>query len=186
MIVRYENVRTLNLHYLYLRWTAKMTAVEIYAVWERYAEARLIAALNHSPHHFLSGHEVYGVRVIPAGLAAYLTRAGRPYFDFRSMEDLINKADRLVGKTINPFRKIPGAFRGYLDTLSAIRNFVAHKSKAAITQYRTHLRRTYSMKFIPEPDEFLNARDYRKSSPARYETRLHGLAKVVEYSIDHT
>jgi hypothetical protein len=48
------------------------------------------------------------------------------------------------------------------------------------------LQRVCAIKSTPEPDEFLNARDNRASSPARYKSRLPSLAKVVERTIRNT
>ena len=98
-----------------------MTAVEVHAVWERYAEQRLVAALNHSPAFFLNEHWIRGVTRIPSGLAAYAVRGGGRYFDFRSMSDLIDRSDRLLGRVANPFRAIHVNERDYLDALSSIR-----------------------------------------------------------------
>jgi hypothetical protein len=45
---RYENACDRGLDYMLLRWIAAMTAVETYAIWERYAELRLLYSLSHS------------------------------------------------------------------------------------------------------------------------------------------
>jgi len=185
-LVRYETAVAQKYDYFFLRWIAKMTAVEIHASWERYAESRLVAALNHNPEHFVSEHDIRGVKRISAGLAFYLVRGGGRYFDFRSMSDLIDKGDRLVGHARNPFRRLSQIDRRYLDTLSAIRNCVVHGSSAAFASYKRLLRSTYSIHKAPEPDEFLNARDTRAGSPARYESRLHGIAAVVIRAITNT
>ncbi len=134
-----------ELDYHLLRWIARMTAVELHTVWERYAETRLVAALNHHPQHFLTENSIRGVTRIPAGLALYLVRSGGRYFDFRSMSDLIDKADRLVGHTANPFRVLPVKNRNYLDALSAIRNRVVHASEASVASYKRSLRSTYGI-----------------------------------------
>ena len=127
-LARYDAAVANNLHYLFLRWVAQMSAVEIHATWERYAENRLVAALNHHPAHFLADNAVRGVRRVPAGLALYVVRGGGRYFDFRSMRELRDKADRLVADAQNPFRPLPTAHRSYLDALAAIRNCVVHGS----------------------------------------------------------
>ena len=101
-----------EMHYSAQRWIAKMTAVEIHAIWERYVEQRLVTALNHSPHHFLQDNDVKGVKRVSAGLALYLVRGGGKYFDFRSMSDLFAKADAFLGRDANPFRNLPARDRG--------------------------------------------------------------------------
>jgi hypothetical protein len=65
------------------RWVAQMTAVEIHGTWERYVESRLVAALNHSPKHFIKEQNIAGVSGIPTGLAQYIVRGGKRFFDFR-------------------------------------------------------------------------------------------------------
>ena len=183
---RYDAAVSKNLDYPLLRWIAKMTAVEVHAVWERYAEQRLVAALNHSPEHFLNEYSIRGVTQIPFGLASYAVRGGGRYFDFRSMSDLIDRGDRLVGQATNPFRTIPKNDRSYLDTLSSIRNRIVHQSEASIEAYKRSLLAVYGTKSAPGPDEFLRAMDYRRSSPERYKSRLHGLSTVVGKTIQHT
>lgn len=185
-VQRYETAINDNLPYLMLRWTAKMTAVEMHAVWERYVESRLVTALNHNPKHFISENNIKGVKRVSAGLAFYLVRGGGKYFDFRSMSDLFGKADTLLGRNNNPFRVVSTHDRAYIDTLSAIRNCIVHGSEAAATAYKRSLNSVYGIRSAPEPDEFLHARDMRTNSPARYRSRLHGLAVVVTHAIQNT
>jgi len=40
--------------YLLLRWVSAMTAVEVHAIWERYAERRLMAALAIHPAQLIA------------------------------------------------------------------------------------------------------------------------------------
>jgi hypothetical protein len=183
---RYEDAVAGHLDYLVVRWIAQMTAVELHVVWERFAEDRLVASLNHDSSHFLEANEVLGIARVPNGLARFAVRGGERYFDFRSCADLIERADRLVGKASNPFRSIPAGDRRYVDVLSAIRNRVVHASDAAIAAYRRFLRTVYGIRAAPEPDEFLNAVEYRKGSPARRRRRLHGLAVVLKRTIAAT
>ena len=185
-VARYEAAANLALPYTLLRWIAKMTAVEIHSVWEHYAEQRLVAALNHDPSSFLEINSIRGVKRVSSGLAYYVVRGGRRYFDFRSMSDLIDKGDRLVGKTKNPFRNISPVDLSYIDAVAAMRNYIVHGSDAALAAYKRSLRSVYGILAAPDPDEFLKAKDMRSHSPARYQTRLHGLAVVVARSIQNT
>src|SRR6266480_5763139 len=105
-VKRYERLSD-TLDYPIVRWVAEMTAVEAHSVWERYAEQRLVAAINHYPQHFIDEYGVRGVTRISAGLAVYLARQGRRYFEFRSTSDLIARGDHLVSDARNPFRLLP-------------------------------------------------------------------------------
>jgi hypothetical protein len=184
---RYGSCRTkLSADHLLVRWIAAMTAVEAYVVWERYAEARLVVALAHDPAEFVARHTIRGLRRIPVGLATVLVRGGGRYFDFRSSADLIDKGDRIVGKNHNPFRRLASERQGYLDTLGAIRNCIVHRSETAVTAYKRQLSKVYGMKARPDPDEFLNAVDFRATSPLRREPRVRGLIAVVESAIRST
>ena len=168
------------------RWAAQMTAVEIHGTWERYVEGRLVAALNHNPKHFIKEQTIAGVSGIPTGLARYIIRGGKRFFDFRSMGDLINKADHWLGNAANPFNSIDATDRSYIDCLSAIRNCAVHGSEASINAYKRNLRSVYGIKAAPGPEEFLHAKDFRAASPMRYDSRLSGLAFVVTKSIANT
>jgi len=172
--------------YSWRRWIARMTAVEIHATWERYVEARLVAALNHNPKHFLEQQNITGIGRISPGFARYVIRAGGRYFDFRSMDDLIAKANRWLGKAANPFNSVPAKDRSFIDCLTAIRNYVVHGSEASIVAYKKSLRLVYGIKSAPGPDEFLHAKDWWTPSPARYKSRLHVLAEVIERTIQNT
>jgi hypothetical protein len=185
-IARYESIAANDAQYLFARWVAKMTAVEMHAIWERYAENRLVAALNHSAKHFLIDQNIKGVSRVSAGLAFYVVRGGGRYFDFRSMSDLLEKGDRILGKAANPFRSPSTDDRAYMDALASVRNAVVHRSDAAVASYKRCLRSVYGIKSAPEPDEFLHAKDMRATSPARYRSRLHGLATVVARCIQNT
>jgi hypothetical protein len=192
---RYDGTSDLN--YLIRRWVAQMTAVEIHGAWERYAESRLVVALNHNPKHLISGQSMVGVSAIPTGLARYIVRGGKNFFDFRSMSDLIKKADTLLGKGENPFRIVKVVDRSYIDCLAAIRNHVVHGSETSLRTYKQNLRSVYGIKAAPEPTEFLHAMDYRRDKPLRlskdfqrdpfqYRSRLSGLAVVVIRTIATT
>jgi hypothetical protein len=163
-----------------------MTAVDIHAVWERYVETRLVAALNHSPQHFLEGQNIASVTRIPPGLARYIVRGGRNFTDFRSTGDLMSKADHLLGKDANPFKSLTTKDRSFIDCLAAIRNHVVHGSDASIAAYRRSLKAVFEIKTAPGPDEFLNAKDNWTPSPARYKSRLHVLAEVIARTIQNT
>jgi hypothetical protein len=187
---RYEKILKLEksrkLGYWHVWWVASMTSVELHAIWERYAEARLVAALNHAPTHFLKEQDFAGMSGISKKFARYIVREGRPFFDFRSVSELKAKANRCVGISTNPFRALPQVDCSYLDCLSAIRNCVVHGSRASVASYKRQIRGVYGIKAAPETGEFLNARDTRTHSPARYESRLHGLALIVKRAIRNT
>jgi hypothetical protein len=163
-----------------------MSAVEAHAVWERYAEQRLVVALAHHPSAFVAANGVRGLKRIPVGLASVLVRGGGKYFDFRSCSDLLNVGDRLVGRPQNPFRRLSPSQRDYLDALSAIRNLIVHQSEAALAAYKRALTAVYGMKARPAPDEFLTALDLRPTSPLHRQPRLHGLLAVLHTAIGAT
>jgi hypothetical protein len=172
--------------FLLIRWSSAMTAVEIHGIWERFVEERLVSLINHNPSHFANQADIKGLTRVSSGLARYIIRGGGRYFDFRSMSELLQKADSWLGKENNPFRALPPRDREYVDVLSAIRNCVVHGSDAAQAAYRRNLRIVYGVKSAPEPEEFLNAIDFRKTSPARKEKRLKGIAAVVRHAINST
>jgi len=180
---RYDGCRASNSHYLFVRWVGSMCVVDAHAVWERYAEERLVVALAHHPSAFISEHGIRGLKRIPVGLAAVLARGGRKYFDFRSCSDLLSMGDGLVGRAQNPFGRLSKVQRDYLDTLTAIRNAVVHRSDAAVAAYKRLLTGVYGLKARPEPDEFLSAIDHRTTSPLRREPRLSGLIAVLNAAI---
>jgi len=185
-IARYGSIDANGPQYLLARWVAKMTAVEMHAIWERYVENRLVAALNHNATHFLAEQNIKGVSRVSSGLAFYVVRGGGRYFDFRSMSDLMDKGDRILGKAANPFRVPSADDRSYMDALAAVRNSIVHRSDAAFASYKRSLRSVYGIKSAPEPDEFLHAKDMRATSPARYRSRLHGLGTVIARCIQNT
>ncbi len=189
-IERYEKVLKLEkarkLGYWHVWWVASMTSVELHAIWERYAEDRLVAALNHAPKYFLEQQGFVGMAGISKKFARYIIREGRPFFDFRSIGDLVGKADRCVGKAANPFRVLPNQERSYIDCLASIRNCVVHGGKPSFAAYKRKIKEVYGIKAAPETGEFLNAKDTRKTSPARYDSRLRGLAHVVKKAIRKT
>jgi hypothetical protein len=180
----YDSVGALE--YWHQAWIAKMTAVEIHAIWERYVETRLVAALNHSPKHFIEEQSIAGLTGISTGLARYIVRGGRNFFDFRSTADLLNKASNWLESAANPFNSLSHTDRSYIDCLAAVRNCVVHGSDASINAYKRSIRTVYGIKAAPEPAEFLHAKDQRPTSPARYKSRLHGLAEVVAKAIQNT
>jgi hypothetical protein len=163
-----------------------MSAVELHGIWDRYVEDRLVAGLNRNPTFFVEDLGLTGVNSVSKGLAHFVVRSGQKYFDFRSMGDLIGRSNRFLGEQNNPFKKIPKPDRQYIDALAAIRNRVVHGSDASIAAYKTVLRSVYQMSSASGPDEFLYTDDQRPTSPARYKTRLQGLAIVVKQSIQIT
>ncbi|WP_316206203.1 MULTISPECIES: hypothetical protein [unclassified Bradyrhizobium] len=184
LLDRIQHAEDSKFDYLLIRWMSAMTAVELHGIWERYAENRIVAGLNHDSSHFICEEAISGVSHVTVGLASFIVRGGNKYFDFRSMADLISKADRWMGPSQkNPFRSLTVHDRNYIDALAAIRNCVVHGSDAARSTYRTKLKSVYGILYTPEPDEFLNAKDSRAVSPLRYQTRLKGIASVIQRSI---
>ncbi|HZP75838.1 MAG TPA: hypothetical protein VFB45_06840 [Pseudolabrys sp.] len=166
------------------RWTAAMTAVEVHAIWERYAERRLVAALNHYPDYFIEQEEIKGVSRISSGLAFYVVRGGSRYFDFRSSSELLKKGDALLGQPDNPFRGITKHNRDYLDALAAIRNLVVHDSSAATASFKRLARSVYAVQYPGGAGEFLCAVEHRAGQPGRGKSRLSGLIAVVMDSVN--
>ena len=181
-----EKVESDKAEYLFARWICKMVAVDVHGTWERYVENRLAAALNHSPKHFLDLHDVRGVTNISAGFAFFIVRSGGRFFDFRSVDELLKKADDWLGPASNPFHKLSKNEKAYLDALASIRNYVAHGSDAASKAYRRHVSKVYGIKYAPQPDEFLFAKDYRSQSLVRYRPRIYGLIAAVEKATGDT
>src|SRR6266511_3617181 len=56
--------------YLLLRWVAAITAIEVHAIWERYAERRLMVALAIHPGQLIADNGLLGLKHVPDGLAA--------------------------------------------------------------------------------------------------------------------
>src|ERR1700733_12075088 len=69
--------------YHLLRWSAEMSIVELHAIWERFAEERLVIALNHAPSFFIEENSIKGTENITKGLAHVLVKGNQKYFDFR-------------------------------------------------------------------------------------------------------
>ena len=168
------------------KWISRMSVVDVHSVWERFAEDRLATALNHEPKYFLECHEVRGVSHISKGLAYYIVRGGLRYFDFRSMGDLIGKADYCVGQDLNPFRKIPPERRKYLDILATVRNFVVHGSVASEAAYKATIVKNYGLSAAPKVQDFLGKIDRRQESLAQNRPHLLGFIRVVDSAIDAT
>ena len=118
--------------YHMLRWVAEMSIIELHAIWERFAEERLVIALNHYPSHFISDNSIKGTDKITRGLSNVLVKGNQKYFDFRSMDDLIKRGNNLLGTAHNPFYSLRGTHdKKYLDTMSAIRNYISHRSETS-------------------------------------------------------
>ena len=180
---RYEDARfDTGLQRSFVAWVAAMTAVEIYATWERYAEERLTIALSNHPEHFLREKNVRGVKKISLGLATALILGGNKYFDFRSTDDLIRIGKTMVGANNNPFSTLQ-PIRGYLDALSVIRNYVVHQSESGLKAYKVKLSTVYGMKRYPFPTVFLNSVDRRRGCPASHKPRITGLIETVRNAI---
>ena len=183
---RYEDARfNTGLQRSFVAWVAAMTAVEVYATWERYAEERLTIALSNHPEHFLKEKHVRGVTKIPLGLATTLILGRNKYFDFRSTDELIKHGKTMVGTTHNPFDSLR-TVKNYLDALSAIRNYIVHQSESALKAYKDKLSTVYGMKHHSFPTVFLNSIDRRGNSPARNEPRIIGLITTVENAVTST
>jgi hypothetical protein len=168
---------------------AEMTAVKLYAAWEAYTEKHLILALAKHPTHFLEENTITRMSSIPAKLASLLIRDGSRYFNFRSTQDLINKADRIVGRDVNPFRRLSTheEIPKYLDALGVIRNYVVHQSNRSEVAYQSCLSKTYGLKLKPGGGVgFLIALDRRRSSPLKNKARILGLIAIVQKAIEIT
>ena len=186
MLDRYEDATETIDDYDLQRWIAQMSAVELNGTWERYVERRLVAQLNRKPAHFIKANDIRGITAITSGLAVYIIRGGRSYFDFRGSGDLKGKIKAWFSEADNPFQELDDDAWGYIDTLAATRNCIVHGSDVSIDRYRKMLRVVYGMRLIPSPSEFLNAQDQRANSPARRKPRLLGLAEVIMQAIEQT
>lgn len=174
----------LDSQYNMLRWVSSMAVVELHSIWERYAENRLIYSLNNHPTQFIEKNGIKGISAIPKGLSCIIVRGSGKYFDFRSVDDLIKKGSNLL-EANNPFRNLKGTHeRHYLDTISSIRNYVVHKSRSSHKSYKDSLKASFSIKSAPDPDEFLNAKDNRRSSPLKGKKRINVLISVVKSAVN--
>lgn len=166
-------------HYLLMRWVASMSVVELHSIWERFAEIRLIIALNHNPQFFISENAIKGVEGISRGLAHVVIKGNNKYFDFRNSAELIDKGNKLLGSS-NPFLSLKENNKGkYLDAISAIRNCVAHRSAVSDKAYKRELKNSFGITKAPEPDEFLYAIDNRKNSAYKGKKRFFVLLEIV-------
>jgi hypothetical protein len=177
VMARLNRVESLGFQLDDLRWSYCMSLVELHAIWERFAERRLVAALNQHPSHFLTENSVYGITKIPAGLAVVLVRGGK-FFDFRSFGELLKRGKALVS-TSDPFLSVARGDRDHLDSMSAIRNQVVHHSDASWLSYKRNLRSLFNISYAPSPGEFLGSVDRRAASPLRGELRIRMFAHVV-------
>ena len=158
-----------------------MSIVELHAIWERFAEERLVIALNHAPSYFIEENSIKGTENITKGLAHVLVKENQKYFDFRSMDDLIKRGTKLLGVNNNPFKNLSQNTEiKYLNALSAIRNYIVHKSESSQIAYKKTLKDTFNIRSSPDSDEFLNARDYRQNSPLKTKKRIFVIAKIVK------
>lgn len=169
--------------YLLLRWAAAMSAVEVHAIWERYAERRLMAALAIHPGQLIADNGILGLKHVPIGLAEVIVRGGGRFIELRSFEELLGKATKLLGRSRNPFLNVPNAIRAYVDGLAVVRNYIVHRSDASFVSYRTALRTLYGIKAAPDADEFLNAVDYRSTSIRKGQKRIIGLIAAVGQAV---
>lgn len=173
----------LDSQYYLLRWVSSMAIVELHSIWERYAENRLIYSLNNHPTVFIEKNGIKGISAIPKGLSCIIVRGSGKYFDFRSVDDLIKKGNNLL-EANNPFRSLKRTHeRNYLDTISSIRNYVVHKSRSSQKTYKDSLKASFSVKSVPDPDEFLNAKDNRKNSPLKGKKRINVLISIVKSAV---
>jgi len=78
----YNEARQRKMRYLSRRWIVSMVAVDVYAIWERCAERRVVAGLNHHPQQFLTANGIRSLKRVPLTLATVLIRTGTRYFDF--------------------------------------------------------------------------------------------------------
>lgn len=165
------------------RWIACMILVNLQAIWERFAEKRLVSVINHSPEHFLLQNDVRGIKKIPVGLAYALIRRGGKYFDFRSYSELIDISKKLVGDSINPFPVLKGSIDEYLDTIAVVRNYIVHKSDSAYIAYKKRMKDKYSMYYPSGPGEFLLSIDYKEDSLKKNESRIYGFFEAVKKAV---
>lgn len=168
-----------------IAWMASMTVIEVHSIWERYAERRLLAALNRHPDYFIKENDIKGVKHVSQGLGDYIVRGGRSYFDFRNVDDLKKKARDLVGADYNPFKDLQGDLKKRLDALTAIRNRIAHGSASSIEQYGATLFDLYGLSNIGKPDKFLWAID-NKPGPGKGKARIIGLIEAIQSAVEAT
>jgi hypothetical protein len=179
---RYENVKVGGANDSLVRWVAQMSLVEIHAVWERYAEERLVAAFNRDASHFIRAQEIKGIRHISKSLAHILVRENRDFFQFSNVEGLVAKGKKFLGQENNPFSKIPAEIRTYLNFLAKIRNHIVHESDYSKGRYTTAVKSDYGIS-APSPGEFLSTIDRRSTSPAQGKSRLHAIALMTQRAI---
>lgn len=164
---------------------AERVVVEIFTVWERYVEDRLIAALKKHPRHFLVQNKAERLKRIPVGLCGFIVRGGRRYFDVPNLDGLVGLANALLSESKNPFRALKGKYE-YIDLLAAARNRIVHDSSFSWERYSKCVRAVYNIRKVPEPIEFLHAKNRRGQNPGRGKARLYGIAQKVIEAIQTT
>ncbi|WP_316206775.1 MULTISPECIES: hypothetical protein [unclassified Bradyrhizobium] len=82
LLDRIQHAEDSKFDYLLIRWMSAMTAVELHGIWERYAENRIVAGLNHDSSHFICEEAISGVSHVTVGLASFIVRGGNKIFRF--------------------------------------------------------------------------------------------------------
>lgn len=98
--------------------------------WEILVETLLIDSLNKdtTAYREFTGFE------IPKNLSRETCKAiilGTGYVDFRSIGELIRRANNILVSHCNPFRAIPRPNARKIDEFYKLRNYVAHYSESA-------------------------------------------------------
>jgi len=135
--------------------------LRICAYWESLVVAEFVDCLNIDSSRLA---EHLGV-VLPKHLSlslceAILLRDG--YFDFRSVGDLKSRAKKMLPDHVDPFAKISNAVAREIDEVFVIRNYLAHRSKAARRSLERMYSSAYGFERFREPGAFLLANGYER------------------------
>jgi hypothetical protein len=140
---------------------AESALLRICAYWESFVVAEFVDCLNIDSSRLAEHLGVLLPKHLPLSLCeAILLRDG--YFDFRSVDDLKSRAKKMLPDHVNPFAKIDKAVAKKIDEVFMIRNYLAHRSKAARRSLDRMYSNTYGFERFREPGAFLLANGYER------------------------
>ena len=132
--------------------------VKICSEWEVFAESLLIDCLRKDTSEYASAKGM----TLPQSLSrniCELLLTGLGFFDSKSMGDLKGTAKRILVPQYNPFKEIKPPQSEKIDEFFAIRNYIAHRSRASKLSLDRIYRNVYWMQQFVEPGKFLLAPD---------------------------
>lgn len=139
-------------------------ALKMCSIWEVLVRDIMVDCLNRDSGQYADYMDLRLPRHIPRP-QCFAMIVGLGYFDFKSYDDVKQKAKRILVDEFNPFSSVKKSVSDKIDEFFTMRNYIAHYSHTGERSLKKLYQGVYKLTKFRQPGDFLLSIDQKTKSP---------------------